>query len=54
MTDRHAIIDDVTSHVYKRATKPGLPAGKICTQLNGRKYKFSREIALSNSYQLLI
>ena len=27
----------VTSHLYKRATRPGLPAGTICTQLIGRK-----------------
>ena len=46
----------VTTHVYKRATEPGLLAGMICTQLNGRKHKILKfmEIALSNSYQLLI
>ena len=46
----------VTSHVYKRATEPGHPASRICTQPNGRNYKilYFMEIALSNSYQLLI
>ena len=46
----------VTSHVYKRATESGLPAGTICTQPNWRKHKilYFMEIALSNSYQLLI
>ena len=41
----------MTSHVYKRATDPGLPTGMICTQPNGRKHKilYLMEIALSNS-----
>ena len=45
-----------TSHVYKKATKPGLPTNTICTRSNGRKHKilYFMEIALSNSYQLLI
>ena len=51
-------LDDVTcaTHVYKRATEPGLPAGKVCTQPNGRQHKilYFMEITLSNSYQLLI
>ena len=40
---------DLTSQVYKRAIKPGLPAGTICTQPNGRKHKilYFMEIALS-------
>ena len=46
----------VTSHVYKRATEPGLLANTICTKPNGRKHKilYFMDIALSNSYQLLI
>ena len=46
----------VTSHVYKRATKPGLSTGTICTQPNGRKHKtlYFMEHLLSNFYQLLI
>ena len=46
----------VTSHVYKRATEPLLPAGRICTQLNGRNKKilYFMEIALSNLYKLLM
>ena len=31
---KHIAVWPVTSHVYKRATKPGLPAGTICTQPN--------------------
>ena len=46
----------VTSHVYERATEPGLPAGMICTPHNQRKHQILNfmEIALSNSDQLLI
>ena len=42
----------VTSHFYKRDTRPWL----LPAQLNGRKHKslYFMEIALSNSYQLLI
>ena len=46
----------MTSRVYKTVTEPGLPAGMICTQLNGRQIKilYFIDIALFNSYQLFI
>ena len=36
--------------------EPGLPAGSVCTQPNGRKHKilYFMEIAMSDFYQLLI
>ena len=50
----------IKHHMFtkKKATEPGLSEGTICTQPNGRKHetfsKYFIEIALSNSYKLLI